>query len=169
MFLILVAICGCMHKFTSGGPINAAKLTPTDLSTIRGANYRAAGAANTTDYWLHYNPADTERDLTYADRLKVNQLRDFVNCAAWQNNPAAFRGNLVNLACACDRHHIGLMITIGDSGSFVGTDGAINTAQIHDFTKTLAARTNAWILMLTQIEKCRTIGTPKRGGTDIRG
>ena len=49
-------------------PITRPKLTPADLSTIRGANYRGAAAANTTDYWLHYNPAETERDLTYADR-----------------------------------------------------------------------------------------------------
>ena len=71
-----------------------------------------SGAANTTDYWLHYNPAETERDLTYADRLKVNQLRVFVNCASWQNKPAAFRRNLVDMARACNRHQIGLMITI---------------------------------------------------------
>jgi hypothetical protein len=80
---MVFAICGCVHKFTSGGLINTVKVTPTDLSTIRGANYRAAGAANTTDYWLHYNAAETERDLAYADRLKVNQLRVFVNYASW--------------------------------------------------------------------------------------
>ena len=36
-------------------------------------------------------PAETERDLTYADRLKLNQLRVFVNYASWQADKAAFR------------------------------------------------------------------------------
>lgn len=111
---------------------NTAKLTPADLSTIRGANYRGAGAANTTDYWLHYGAAETERDLGYADRLQLNQLRVFVNHASWQADPAGFRKNLVGLLRACNRHHIGLMITVGDTQSFIGQDGAINRDQIRE-------------------------------------
>ncbi len=139
MLLAVLAICGCVHQPAPGSSNNTTKLTPTDLSTICGANYRAAGAANTTDYWLHYNSTETERDLTYADRLKLNQLRVFVNYASWQTNPAAFRKNLIDLARACNRHHVGLMITIGDSASFIGSDGAINRAQILDFVKALVA------------------------------
>jgi len=136
---MVLAICGCVHKFASGGSIKTAKLTPTDLSTIRGANYRAAGAANTTDYWLHYNAAETERDLMYADRLKLNQLRVFVNYASWQTNHAAFRRNLIDLARACNRHHIGLMITVGDTQSFIGEDGTINRRQIRGFVSALVS------------------------------
>jgi hypothetical protein len=137
ILLMVFAICGCLHTLAPGGSANTTKLTPADLSTIRGANYRAAGAANTTDYWLHYNPAETERDLAYADRLKLNQLRVFVNYASWQINQAAFRQNLVHLARACNQHHIGLMITIGDSASFIGKDGAINSTQIRRFVSAL--------------------------------
>jgi hypothetical protein len=131
-----LALAGCVHE-----PIRTAsltKLTPSDLSTIRGANYRAAGAANTTDYWLHYSPAETERDLGYADRLKLNQLRVFVNYASWQTNKSAFRKNLVDLARASNRHHIGLMITIGDSASFIGGNGTINRKNIRSFITDLA-------------------------------
>jgi hypothetical protein len=117
---------------------NTAKLTPADLSTIRGANYRGAGAANTTDYWLHYGAAETERDLGYADRLQLNQLRVFVNHASWQD-PAGFRKNLVDLVRACNHHHIGLMITVGDTQSFIGQDGAINRDQIHELITDLVS------------------------------
>src|SRR5450631_716704 len=113
MLLAVLALAGCDHQLAPGGAttintnapsdnsspqgkVNTAKLTPTDLSTIRGANYRAAGAANTTDYWLHYSAAETERDLSYADRLQLNQLRVFVNYASWQTNKASFRKNLVD-------------------------------------------------------------------------
>ena len=139
MLLLVLSSGSCVHELAPGGSSNAAKLTPTDLSTIRGANYRAAGAANTTDYWLHYNSAETERDLAYADRLKLNQLRVFVNYASWQTNRAAFRRNLLDLARACNRHHIGLMITIGDSASFISKDRTISSAQIREFIKALVA------------------------------
>ena len=127
----------------SGASSNTTKLTPTDLSTIRGANYRGAGAADTTDYWRHYNAAETERDLTYADRLKLNQLRVFVNYASWEADKAAFRKNLVDLARACNRHHIGLMITIGDTQTFIDEDGTINRDRIRDFVTELVDRRSA--------------------------
>ena len=121
------------------GSNKAASLTPADLSAIRGANYRAAGATNTTDYWVHYNPAETERDLTYADRLKLNQLRVFVNYTSWEANKAAFRKNLTDLARACERHQIGLMITFGDTQSFINADRTIKRDQIRAFVQELVS------------------------------
>ncbi len=137
MLLMVVAFAGCAHAPAPGNSSNTAKLTPTDLSTIRGANYRAAGATNTTDYWLHYNTAETERDLTYADRLKLNQLRVFVNDASSQAGKAAFRRSLLDLARSCNRHGIGLMITFGDTQTFINDDGTISRARIRRLVKEL--------------------------------
>ncbi len=137
MPLVVLAVAGCAHGPAPGVSPNTARLTPADLSTIRGANYRGAAAADTTDYWRHYRAAETERDLTYADRLKLNQLRVFVNYASWQADKLAFRSNLVDLASACGRHHIGLMITVGESQTFIDEDGTINTNHIRDFVKAL--------------------------------
>lgn len=139
MLLMLLAVGGCAHDLAPGVSRNTPKLTPADLSTIRGANYRATAAANTTDYWRHYSASETERDLTYADRLKLNQLRVFVNYASWQADKAAFRRNLVDLARACYRHHIGLMITIGDSQTFINDDGTINRDHIRDLLRALVS------------------------------
>lgn len=160
MLLVVLAVGGCVHQPAPGGSSreitmgatvgaadsstprgegNTAKLTPADLSTIRGANYRAAGAANTTDFWLHYNAAETERDLAYADRLKLNQLRVFVNYASWQTNKASFRKNLVDLARAANRHRIGLLITVGDSASFINDGGTIDRDHIRNFVAALVA------------------------------
>jgi hypothetical protein len=137
--LTLTALTAFRSAFASDGSPNVAKLTPADLSTIRGANYRGAAAANTTDYWLHYDGAQTERDLSYADRLKLNQLRVFVNHASWQADRAAFRKNLVDMARACNTHRIGLMITVGDTQDFIGQDGAINRDEIRDFVRDLVS------------------------------
>ena len=100
------------------------KLTPSDYSKIRGANYRGANAADTTDYWRHYDPKETERDLRYSDKLKLNQLRVFVNQAGWSDDQPKFRKNLIDLAQACERHHIGLMVVIGNSESMIVEDAA---------------------------------------------
>ena len=103
-----------------------------DTSAIRGANYRGVNAADTTDYWLHYNPDETERDLTYAERLKLNQLRVFVNYASCEADKQAFRRNLIDLARACNRHNIGLMITIGGTQDFIEADRTINYDDIRE-------------------------------------
>jgi hypothetical protein len=128
-----------LRAIAADAPANTAKLTPTDLSTIRGANYRGANAADTTDYWRNYNAAETQRDLTYADRLKLNQLRVFVNHASWEASKEAFRKNLLDLARACNSHRIGLMIVIGETQSFINQDGTINRDQIREFVKDLVA------------------------------
>jgi len=137
ILLMVFSIAGCAEMSASrasgnGEPTsaNTVKLTPTDLSTIRGVNYRGAGAADTTDYWRHYNAAETQRDLGYADRLNLNQVRVFVNDASWQADKPAFRKNLVDLARACNQHRIGLMITVGDTQSFIDQDRSINQDRI---------------------------------------
>jgi len=130
MLFLIPALSGCVGTTVPGGATLREKLAGMDLSGIRGANYRSVGAADTTDYWRHYNAAETERDLDYADRLKLNQLRVFVSYQAWAADPRAFRRNLVDLAQACQRHHLGLMITIGDTQTFISEDGSIKRDQI---------------------------------------
>ncbi len=134
---LLVALPACSQAGAPDRSARIPKLTPTDLSAIRGANYRGAGAADTTDYWRHYSSAETERDLTYADRLKLNQLRVFVNVASWEADRSAFLRNLVDLHRACARHQIGLMITIGDTATFIAADGTIDRTRIQQFITAL--------------------------------
>ena len=53
---------------------------------------------------------------------------------------AAFRRNLIDLARACNRHHIGLMITVGDTASFIDEDGTINRDHIRELVSALVTR-----------------------------
>jgi hypothetical protein len=79
-----------------------------DYSTIRGANYCAAGGHH-LEHWLHYNPREDERDLDYAKKIGINQVRVFLSYSAYQTNQEAFRRNLKHLAGACQARGIGLM------------------------------------------------------------
>jgi hypothetical protein len=97
---------------------------PKDLSKVRGANYRAAGAKDTTDYWLHYNPAETERDLDYARRLDLNQIRVFTSYQAWVADKPAFRKNLVHLLRAAHQRGLGVMPVVGNTEQMIMDDSA---------------------------------------------
>ena len=92
---------------------------PKDLSGVRGANYRAAFAKDTTDHWMHYNPADTERDLGYANRLNLNNLRVFISYEAWFADKPAFRKNLTHLLRTAHDRRLGIMVVVGTNDQLI--------------------------------------------------
>src|ERR1051325_5605643 len=98
----------CFLSVTILAATAAAANVPKDLSKVRGANYRAAWAKDTTDYWMHYNAAETGRDMDYARRLDLNQLRVFLSYEAWIADKAAFRKNLLQLLRAAHQHGLGV-------------------------------------------------------------
>ena len=79
-----------------------------DYSAIRGANYTAA-AGHHLEHWLHYDPKVTGRDLDYAKKIGINQVRVFLSYPAYLTNRDVFLTNLVLLTRACQAHGIGLM------------------------------------------------------------
>ncbi len=103
-FLALVAALAI-----AASPAAAQRRVPKDLSGTRGSNYRAIFAKDTSDHWLHYDPAETERDLGYAARLNLNQIRTFIAYDAWLADKPLFRKNLQQLARVCRERGIGLM------------------------------------------------------------
>jgi hypothetical protein len=93
-------------------PTSAQRRVPKDLSGVRGFNYQAAGSASHEEHWLKYDPAETERDLDFAKRLQLNQMRTFIPYAAWAKDKAAFRRSLLHLVRAAHARGIGVMPTI---------------------------------------------------------
>ena len=87
--------------------------TPVDTSTIRGANYCYAEYGGHPGMWNNYSAAITERDLTYAQRLGINQIRCFITYQAFQSNSNQFRQNLLHLVRAADARGIGVMPVVG--------------------------------------------------------
>jgi len=79
-----------------------------DYAAIRGANYCAAGGHH-VEHWLNYDPKETARDLDYARKVNLNQVRVFLSYTAYLKNKDAFRRNLLDLARACQVRGIGLM------------------------------------------------------------
>jgi hypothetical protein len=93
-------------------PMTAQRHVPTDLSSVRGFNYQSSETIGHVEFWLQYNPAVTERDLDYARRLQLNQVRVFVPYAAWARNREGLRKNLLHFVRAAHERGIGVMPTM---------------------------------------------------------
>jgi hypothetical protein len=110
---VLLAFIVMVFLVFSGGVSRADSLSDTnfvttDYSAIRGVNY-CAPEGHHLEHWLHYDPKETERNLDYAKRINVNQIRVFLSYSAYLTNKEAFRENLKHLARACGERGIGLM------------------------------------------------------------
>ena len=93
-------------------PAAAQRRVPKDLSNVRGFNYQSAETAGNVQFWLQYNPAVTERDLDYAKRLQLNQVRVFVSYAAWERDKEGLRKNLLHFVRAAHERGMGVMPTM---------------------------------------------------------
>jgi hypothetical protein len=90
----------------------AGRDAPPDVSKIRGFNYESAPTIGHNEMWLQYSPAETRRDMDYARRLNLNQVRVFLGYTAYLRDKAAFRAKLVDFIRACQERGIGVMVTV---------------------------------------------------------
>jgi hypothetical protein len=90
-------------------PAAAQRRVPKDLSDTRGFNYQAGEANGHLEFWLHYNPAVTRRDLDYAKRLQLNQIRVMVPYAAWAQDKQGLQKNLIDFVRAAHERGMGVM------------------------------------------------------------
>ena len=90
-------------------PVAAQRRVPKDLSDTRGFNYQAGEYNGHLEFWLHYNPAVTRRDLDYAKRLQLNQIRVMVPYAAWAQDKQGLQKNLIDFVRAAHERGMGVM------------------------------------------------------------
>lgn len=90
----------------------AQRRVPKDLSGVRGFNYQSAETAGHPEMWAKYNPAVTERDLDYAKRLQLNQVRVFVPYAAWEHDREGLKRDLRHFVQAAHARGMGVMPTM---------------------------------------------------------
>jgi hypothetical protein len=114
--VLLSALVGCASQEPKGDSSPALsrlqRNIPADVSTIRGCNYQSAAPIGHNEMWLAYSPAETERDMDYARRLDLNQVRVFLGYTAYLKDKAAFRKNLVHFLRACHDRGIGVMVVV---------------------------------------------------------
>ncbi len=102
--LSLVAGSAALRAASTSG----SEVRSLDYSSIRGANYCPAGGHH-VEHWRDYDPQENERDLDYARKVNINQVRVFLTYSVYLEDKEAFRKHLVHLARACEARGIGLM------------------------------------------------------------
>jgi len=93
-------------------PLAAQRRVPKDLSGVRGFNYMSAETSGHAEMWAKYDPAVTERDLDYAKRLQLNQIRVFVPYAAWEHDKDGLQRDLKHFVRAAHARGMGVMPTM---------------------------------------------------------
>jgi hypothetical protein len=112
-----------MTRLNACFAVTIALLTPSiarvtageDLGTMRGANYVPSYARNDVAIWMDYDPAVIDRELGYAERLKLNTLRVFLQVAVFEKQPEKFMADLESFLKLCEKHGLRMMPVLFDS------------------------------------------------------
>jgi hypothetical protein len=85
-----------------------------DYSDVRGFNYNTVSSRGYADQWNRYDHAEVDRQLGYAERIRLNMARVFLAYGAWKADPARFRANIRDFVRTAYGHHIGTMFVLID-------------------------------------------------------
>lgn len=82
-----------------------------------GSNYVPKSAINELEMWQEatFDPAQIEKELTWAEGLGMNTMRVFLHDLLWQQDAAGFRKRLGLFLEIASRHHIRPMLVLFDS------------------------------------------------------
>ncbi len=77
-----------------------------DYTKIRGFNYTQPNAWNDRDFWSHYAHDIVERDMGYAERLRLNSARIFLPYTVYKADPDQFLAHVKDFVQTAWRHGI---------------------------------------------------------------
>ncbi len=77
-----------------------------DYSFIRGFNYTQSDVWTDTNFWEEYHHDIVDRDMGYAERLKLNSARIFLTYSSYRKNPEQFLANVKDFVQTAWKHGI---------------------------------------------------------------
>ena len=82
-----------------------------------GSNYTPKSAINQLEMWQEptFDPAEIEKELTWAEALGMNTMRVFLHDLLWQQDAAGFQKRIDRFLTIAARHHIRPMFVLFDS------------------------------------------------------
>jgi hypothetical protein len=82
-----------------------------------GSNYIPKSAINQLEMWQEetFDPAQIDKELTWAEAMGMNTMRIFLHDLLWQQDSAGFRKRIDILLTIAARHHIRPLFVIFDS------------------------------------------------------
>ncbi len=118
--LLLVALICCANAASqqtvrwSGQKANA---WYAQQPWLVGSNYIPKSAINQLEMWQEptFDPAQIERELTWAEAMGMNTMRVFLHDLLWQQDAPGFQKRLDQFLAIASRHHIRPMLVLFDS------------------------------------------------------
>lgn len=82
-----------------------------------GSNYIPKSAINQLEMWQEttFDPAEIDKELTWAEAMGMNTMRVFLHDLLWQHDAAGFRERIGRFLTIASRHHIRPMFVLFDS------------------------------------------------------
>ena len=77
-----------------------------DYKSLRGFNYTQSDAWNDRDFWERYDHAIVDRDMGYAERLKLNSARIFLPYTVYRADPDKFLANVKDFVQTAWKHGV---------------------------------------------------------------
>ena len=81
---------------------------------VRGVNYVPSYSSNPVQTWMDYDPATIERELGFAQSIKLNTVRVFLHMFAWKHNRIRFLSNYDHFVAACAERDIKPLVVVFD-------------------------------------------------------
>jgi hypothetical protein len=82
-----------------------------------GSNYVPTSAINQLEMWQEasFDPAEIEKELTWAEAMGMNTMRVFLHDLLWQQDAAGFQKRIDQFLAIASRHHIRPLFVLFDS------------------------------------------------------
>lgn len=77
-----------------------------DYSFVRGFNYTQSNVWTDVNFWEEYDHDIVDRDMGYAERLKLNSARIFLTYSSYRKDPARFLANVKDFVQTAWAHGI---------------------------------------------------------------
>ncbi|MBQ6551914.1 MAG: hypothetical protein IJL78_10955 [Lachnospiraceae bacterium] len=77
-----------------------------DYSSLRGFNYTQSDAGNDRDFWENYHHDIVERDMGYAERLRLNCVRIFLPYMVYKKDPDKFLADVKDFIGTAWKHGV---------------------------------------------------------------
>ncbi len=77
-----------------------------DYSFVRGFNYTQSNVWTDVNFWEEYDHAIVDRDMGYAERLKLNSARIFLTYSSYRKDPKGFLANVKDFVQTAWAHGI---------------------------------------------------------------
>jgi len=124
--LLFVWLLGCIEPTaTAENPQAQSQQTPAGTqpaaapgdaySWIRGATYNPSYARNCVQIWLDYDSEVIDRELGYAERLRLNAVRIFLSVEAYEHDPEQFLARFENFLALARKHKLVVQPVLFDS------------------------------------------------------